>query len=262
MTEKKTGLELLRAPFEAKHIGKLPKPLKWQTDAYKKDKATGGQCDLCGAWHHKSVIHLDYVGHAALTDRLLDCDPKWTWKPVAFTEQGLPAFDNSGGLWIELTVMEVTRYGYGHAAGSEWKDIGAREKEVIGDALRNAAMRFGAALDLWHKGDLHDDTDEQPKKKEKLKGPLQRTALNTQIKAFVTALLRATSVKEYNSVVKDYILVTKQARDELPELLTEKGPENFPSVDEQATKKLHSLKSEEEVERQQREDTEYRKDFE
>lgn len=28
-------------------------------------------------------------------------------------------------------------------------------KEVIGDALRNAAMRFGAALDLWHKGDLH-----------------------------------------------------------------------------------------------------------
>jgi len=28
-------------------------------------------------------------------------------------------------------------------------------KERIGDALRNAAMRFGAALDLWHKGDLH-----------------------------------------------------------------------------------------------------------
>ncbi|HEX7822877.1 MAG TPA: hypothetical protein VF463_19950 [Sphingobium sp.] len=28
--------------------------------------------------------------------------------------------------------------------------IQAREKEVIGDALRNAAMRFGAALDLWH----------------------------------------------------------------------------------------------------------------
>ena len=28
-------------------------------------------------------------------------------------------------------------------------------KERIGDALRNAAMRFGAALDLWHKGELH-----------------------------------------------------------------------------------------------------------
>ena len=32
-------------------------------------------------------------------------------------------------------------------------------KERIGDALRNAAMRFGAALDLWHKGDLHVDGD-------------------------------------------------------------------------------------------------------
>jgi hypothetical protein len=36
-------------------------------------------------------------------------------------------------------------------------------KERIGDALRNAAMRFGAALDLWHKGDLHKDEEpEQP----------------------------------------------------------------------------------------------------
>jgi hypothetical protein len=33
-------------------------------------------------------------------------------------------------------------------------------KERIGDALRNAAMRFGAALDLWHKGDLHVDESE------------------------------------------------------------------------------------------------------
>jgi hypothetical protein len=35
-------------------------------------------------------------------------------------------------------------------------------KERIGDALRNAAMRFGAALDLWHKGDLHKDDDDVP----------------------------------------------------------------------------------------------------
>lgn len=36
-------------------------------------------------------------------------------------------------------------------------------KERIGDALRNAAMRFGAALDLWHKGDLHIDDDDNQK---------------------------------------------------------------------------------------------------
>jgi hypothetical protein len=35
-------------------------------------------------------------------------------------------------------------------------------KERIGDALRNAAMRFGAALDLWHKGELHVE-DPTPK---------------------------------------------------------------------------------------------------
>ena len=32
-------------------------------------------------------------------------------------------------------------------------------KERIGDALRNAAMRFGAALELWHKGELHAEPE-------------------------------------------------------------------------------------------------------
>lgn len=164
MTEKaKTGLDLLRAPFPANQISKLPKPTKKQTDDLKaamdrKDFTLGIRCTLCGAWHHKDVVHLDYVGHAALTDRLLDADPNWFWEPVAFRD-GLPAFDQTGGLWIKLTVCSVTRLGYGHAAGKPNQDPGAREKEVIGDALRNAAMRFGAALDLWHKGDLHGDAE-------------------------------------------------------------------------------------------------------
>ncbi len=34
-------------------------------------------------------------------------------------------------------------------------DAGSREKEVIGDALRNAALRFGLALELWSKADIH-----------------------------------------------------------------------------------------------------------
>lgn len=178
-TEKKiTGLELLRAPFDAKHIGKLPKPIKWQTDAYKKDKKTGGKCGICGGYHHKDVVHLDYVGHAALTDRLLDADPYWYWEPIAFTDLGLPAFDSSGGLWIRLYIHNgdkvVNRLGYGHAATSNFKDIGSREKEVIGDALRNAAMRFGAALDLWHKGDLHSDDSTDDDKDSLSKKDLQQ----------------------------------------------------------------------------------------
>lgn len=148
--EKITGLELLRKPFPPNQISKLPKPLK--RDAQK------GKCHECGGYHGLPAIHLDYVGHAALTDRLLDCDPAWTWEPLALDEKGYPVIDANGGMWIRLTVCGVSRLGYGDAQG---KTGGDAMKERIGDALRNAAMRFGAALDLWHKGDLHADDDNQ-----------------------------------------------------------------------------------------------------
>jgi hypothetical protein len=143
-------LAKLRDPFPAHQISKLPKP-------YKKDSPKG-KCAECGGYHGLPAVHLDYVGHAALTDRLLDTDIEWSWEPVGFTAEGLPALDRNGGLWIKLTVCGVTRYGYGAADG---KSGGDAMKEMIGDALRNAAMRFGAALDLWHKGDLHADDEER-----------------------------------------------------------------------------------------------------
>jgi hypothetical protein len=156
MTEKQKpiGLALLREPFPPNQISKLPKPTKAQTDAVRADFKKGIRCQVCGAWHHPDVVHLDYVGHAALTDRLLDADPNWNWEPV--TDTGLPKLDQNLGMWIKLTVCNVTRLGYGHAEGKQGGDA---IKEVIGDALRNAAMRFGAALDLWHKGDLHADDE-------------------------------------------------------------------------------------------------------
>ena len=126
MNANTSGLALLRAPFPPNQISYLPK---------------GG-------------AKLAYVGHAALTDRLLDSDSAWTWEPLAMSDTGLPVMDEMGGMWIRLTVCGVTRLGYGHAGS---KTGGDAIKEVIGDALRNAAMRFGAALDLWHKGDLHAD---------------------------------------------------------------------------------------------------------
>jgi hypothetical protein len=151
-----TGLALLRQPFPPHQISKLPKPTKAQTEAVRADFKKGIRCQICGTWHHPDVVHLDYVGHAALTDRLLDCDPNWSWEPCV--EPGLPNPGN--GMWIKLTVCGVSRLGYGHADG---KSGGDAIKETIGDALRNAAMRFGAALDLWHKGDLHiaEETPEQ-----------------------------------------------------------------------------------------------------
>lgn len=153
---KLAGLDLMRAPFAAHQISKLPKPTRKQTDEVKADFKKGIRCTICGLWHHPKVVHLDYVGHAALTDRLLDCDPAWNWEPLVFGPNGAPALDENCGMWIRLTVCGQTRLGYGHAEGKRGGDA---IKEVIGDALRNAAMRFGAALELWHKGDLHIDDD-------------------------------------------------------------------------------------------------------
>jgi len=147
----------MRTPFPPHQISKLPKAAKAQNEAVKADYKKGIRCTICGGWHHPEVVHLDYVGHAALTDRMLDVDPDWSWEPFAVGPDGLPLFDRNGGLWIRLTILGKTRPGYGDAEG---KVGGNAVKEAIGDALRNAAMRFGAALDLWHKGDLHLEADE------------------------------------------------------------------------------------------------------
>lgn len=108
----------LRRPFPKESIGQLPK---------------GG-------------VMLDYVGHAAVTDRLLTVDPEWSWDFALRRADGTPVLDDgSGNLWISLTVCGVTRLGVGD---------GKNAKERIGDAIRNAAMRFGVALDLWAKENL------------------------------------------------------------------------------------------------------------
>ena len=137
----------LRKPFPAESVGKLPKPVRSQ-DPDKGKCVAGSKYSAdghyCGGYHSRSV-HLDYVGHAATTDRLLTVDPDWSWEPFALTEDGLPALDRSGNLWIRLTICGTTRIGVGD---------GKSAKECIGDAIRNAAMRFGVALDLWAKEDL------------------------------------------------------------------------------------------------------------
>lgn len=150
---KPVGLALLRAPFPEHQIGKKPQPMAKKEVMEKLPK---GKCDICHGYHETSkVAHLDYIGHAAVTDRLLDADPGWFWEPLALGMDGLPAFDKKNGLWIKLTINGVTRLGYGSAESKSWSAPGSFEKEIIGDALRNAAMRFGVGLELWHKGELH-----------------------------------------------------------------------------------------------------------
>lgn len=156
--ERDKGFARLREPFPAEHVGLLPRVTR--KDAEK------SRCQECGGWLQPH-IHLSYVGHAAVTDRLLEVDPEWNWEPKAgWDENGEPKFvrDRNGNpvrLWIDLTVLGITRSGVGTVEPNTFD----AEKQLIGDALRNAAMRFGVALDLWIKG--HDeaataDTQPQP----------------------------------------------------------------------------------------------------
>jgi hypothetical protein len=191
-----TGLALLRQPFPPNQISKLPKP--------KNKDAPKGHCNECGGWHGLPAVHLDYVGHAALTDRLLDADPTWTWEPLSMSTDGLPVLDGYGGMWIKLTVCGVTRLGYGDAGD---KSGGNAIKEVIGDALRNAAMRFGAALELWHKGDLHGEHDREHAEK--------AVALRTQwLAAQFAAIDQAATVGEMKRVVEAAVAVAQGEKDD------------------------------------------------
>jgi len=133
----------LRAPFDKSEIEYLPK---------------GGRS-------------LAYVGHARVTNRLIEVDPDWTLEPLATNPQtGSPMFEGDEyqrpvGLWVKLTVGGVTRIGYGtteyHDKGDEHKADPEAIKKILSDALRNAAMRFGVGLDLWTK-EVGDDVGANP----------------------------------------------------------------------------------------------------
>jgi hypothetical protein len=100
-------------------------------------------------------ITLDFVGHAEITKILIEIDPNWSWQPVSWTEQGRPAINVINGMavmWGELTVLGQTRLGVGSARHDK-PDL---DKELIGDFLRNAAMRFGISLSLWSKSEWEE----------------------------------------------------------------------------------------------------------
>jgi hypothetical protein len=128
----------LRAPFPPEQVGKLP----------------------------KAGITLDYVGHAAVTDRLLQVDPSWTWEYA-------PEYPAADGMWIKLTVCGVTRPGFGD---------GKNPKEWISDAIRNAAMRFGVALDLWSKQPLLDETTGAPPPRSDVASKIRIDDLRARVK--------------------------------------------------------------------------------
>lgn len=100
---------------------------------------------------------LDFVGHAEITRILIDIDPLWSWGPSMWGGDGRPAITIVNGnavMWGRLTILGHTRLG----VGSVRHDKIDLDKELIGDFLRNAAMRFGICLSLWSK----TEWEEQP----------------------------------------------------------------------------------------------------
>ncbi len=159
---RRQALLSLLEPFPDEQIGLLPRvtcpdcsnPRKKCDDPRHKKQ----RCNECNAYVSPKHIHIDYVGHGATTDRLLSVDPEWNWEPCGYDPNGMPAFiqDKAGNpieFWIRLTVAGVTRLGVGTCPSDQFDPA----KVLIGDALRNAAMRFGVALDLWIKGHAEDD---------------------------------------------------------------------------------------------------------
>lgn len=103
----------------------------------------------------KGGVTLDFVGHADITRILLEIDPTWAIEPAAYDEAGLPARVKIGnmiqaGFW--MTLLGQTRYCVGSVEDRK-SDVG---KELVSDAIRNGAMRFGIALSLWTKAEWED----------------------------------------------------------------------------------------------------------
>lgn len=116
-----TVRESLRKPFPPEQIGRIP--------------ASNGRPPL------------DFVGHAAVTDRLNKVAPGWTYGI-------LERFGTGNSVWVHgwIQVGGIRREEYGD---------GKDPKEAIGNFIRRAAMRFGVAIDLWSREELETSDGER-----------------------------------------------------------------------------------------------------
>jgi hypothetical protein len=140
----------------------------------------------------KGGTKLDFVGHADITRILIEIDPYWSWEPCGWA-QGRPAIHVENGMatmWGWLTVHGKELLG----VGSVKADKGDYEKELIGDFLRNASMRFGISLNLWTKNqwaDLDGDKPQPAKPAPKQALPDDAPLSEEQISAFNRACVDA-----------------------------------------------------------------------
>lgn len=222
--EQVAALAALRADFAADRVGLLPRLScsKCSEARYRVcEEHKKSRCATCGAYISERHIHLDYVGHGAVTERLLDVDLGWNWEPLGFDEHGLPVMTydeklNPIGLWVRLTVAGMTRLGFGSCPSGQFE----AEKVLIGDAIRNAAMRFGVALGLWIKGHAEDDerTAAEADRQRDRGAPPTRTQPTQQQMQAPTPDPEALTAEERQPYIDDVNAMSSEARDRFLEL--------------------------------------------
>ena len=102
----------------------------------------------------KGGTQLDYMGHADVTLALIQVDPLFEYGWLT-NEDGSMKIAVSGDLYVLEGWMKVhgqIRQGVGTCEKRKTE----YHKELIGDLLRNCAMRFGIATTLWSKAERHE----------------------------------------------------------------------------------------------------------
>lgn len=96
----------------------------------------------------KGGVQLRYLSHAWVRKAMQDADPDWYWEPMSYGSDGQPVIErdsqgNPVGFWIWLHLLGTKMPGYGSVEPGKRDAV----KELIGDALRNAAQPVvGGAL--------------------------------------------------------------------------------------------------------------------
>lgn len=104
---------------------------------------------------------LDYMGHADVTLALITIDPAFEYGWVEDQHNGIMAIEETKDLYVLngwLTLNGVTRKGVGTCEKRKQE----YHKELIGDLLRNCAMRFGVGTKLWSRAEAVEAAIEVP----------------------------------------------------------------------------------------------------
>jgi hypothetical protein len=145
--------EQLREPFAPSQIGKLP---KGGDDVA---KSAYQRCEVCKQKAPPHHWHVDYVGHAIVTDRLNRVVGTDGW---SYTRPER-VHDDRGKLLAVISEMTILGHTKGIEVGgpaTSASTYAGQLKTAISDYICRAAMRFGVALDLWAKQELESLTYE------------------------------------------------------------------------------------------------------